>query len=76
MIQALISYTVMECVLYFLGPLPVLAGEPISVSHQSSSNCKIKLRAIIADLLNCESIYFAPKHEQQQQQQYLYSPCT
>ena len=37
-------------------------------------NCKIKLSAIIADFLNGESIYFATKHEQQQQ--YLYSPCT
>ena len=35
-IQAFISYTVMECVLYFPGPIPVLVGEPISVSHQSS----------------------------------------
>ena len=34
--QAFISYTEMECVLYFPGPKLVLVGEPISVSHQSS----------------------------------------
>ena len=35
-IQAFISYTVMESVLYFPGPILVLVGELISVSHQSS----------------------------------------
>ena len=35
-IQAFISYTVMECFLYFPGPILVLVGERISVSHQSS----------------------------------------
>ena len=35
-IQAFISYSVKECVLYFPGPILVLVGEPISVSDQSS----------------------------------------
>ena len=35
-IQAFISDTVMECVLYSPGPILILVGEPISVSHQSS----------------------------------------
>ena len=34
-IQAFISYTVIECVLYFPGSILVLVGEPISVSHKS-----------------------------------------
>ena len=33
--EAFISYTEMECFLYFPGPILVLVGEPISVSHQS-----------------------------------------